>query len=302
VKKLFRKLDEEAFAVFTFSFERLFPTFSEEKSHMKSLGEYEPYLSQVMKFIAHDTRFRCRPNLAGILVENPRLVVAISHSTPLSWLPAIALLTERTCAKGGGDRVPVGVLDRFFFRVPLLRELAKYLSQSDRPLTFSEFIDHFENLNGADIVLFPEGSNCFFGEPEDIQEFRSSRFVELAVRVNAPILIAVHRGSEDWAKALPVPSAFLDKLNLLPGFAVDFLEKRLRQSGVLVLPFFPKPMAKFEMLCELYHPALKKADLSEDKSILQTQIQAEGEKVRQRMKEMLAEIDSPAEMTPQSAP
>ena len=258
---------------------------------MKRLGDYEPYLSQVMKFIAHETRFRCRPSLAGILSENPRLVVAISHSTPLSWLPAIALLSTRTSAKGGADRVPVGVVDKFFYHVPVLREVAKYFSQSERPLTFSEFIEHFEKLQGADIVLFPEGSNCFFGEPEEVQEFRSSRFVELAVRVDAPILIAVHRGSEDWAKAFPVPKAFLDKLKILPAFAVDFLEKRLRKTGLLVLPFLPLPMAKFEMLCELYHPALKKSDLSDDREILLNQVRAEGEKVRQRMKEMLAEID-----------
>jgi hypothetical protein len=256
----------------------------------KQLSFFEPFLSQIMVLIAKSTRFRSRPGLAEILEKNPRLVVVFNHSAPLSWLPAIALLTAHACARGGGARRPMGVMDRFFFSVPGLRAIAHQLTQSDRPLGFHELIAKFRTSK-TDIVIFPEGSNCFFGDPAEMQPFRSPRFVELAIRSATPILLCAHRGSESWARVVPVDSRWTDKLDFLPKLAADFLGARLKATGLLAIPTLPKPLDHFEMVCELYHPTLNESDLSPEPDVANEQIRQEADLVHAKMESMLAEID-----------
>jgi 1-acyl-sn-glycerol-3-phosphate acyltransferase len=257
----------------------------------KPLSFFEPYLSQAMLLIAKKTRFRSRPGLAEILAENPRLIVVFNHATPLSWLPAIALLTAHTCARGGGTRRPMGVMDRFFFSVPGLRAIAHQLTQSDRPLGFEELIAKFRDSQGTDIVIFPEGSNCFFGDPSEVQPFRSPRFVELAVRSGTPILLCAHRGSEKWAHAVHVDASLTSFIDVLPDVVSKFLGRRLRETGLLTIPRIPTQLDRFEMLCELYTPSLKESDLDTDSTKAREQIANEADLVHAKLEAMLAEID-----------
>jgi hypothetical protein len=258
----------------------------------KPLSFFEPILSQIMLMVAKKTRFRSRPGLASVLAENPRLIVVFNHSTPLSWLPAISLLTAHACARGGGTRRPTGVMDRFFFSVPGLRVLAHQLTQSDHPLGFEELVATFRTSKETDIIIFPEGSNCFFGEPSVVQPFRSPRFVELAVRTNTPILLCAHRGSESWAQAVPVGDAVTSKIDLLPKVIADFLGERLKETGLLTIPKIPKQLDRFEMLCELYKPSLAEDELDKNSSRARAQIEEEAEHVRAKLESMLAEIDA----------
>jgi 1-acyl-sn-glycerol-3-phosphate acyltransferase len=258
---------------------------------MKALREYEPILSKIMLSLAKETHFYCKPSLGEVLAQNPRLVVAFNHASPLSWLPAISLLTAHVCARGGGSRRPMGVMDKFFFAVPVIRAIAHQLTQSDRPLGFDELVEKFKTSEGTDIVLFPEGSNCFFGNPEELQPFRSPRFVELAVRTGTPILLCAHRGSEKWGSALPVPQDFLAKIDLLPKVAADFLADRLRKTKLFTLPLLPTQMDRFEMRCEVYKPELTDEELSDDRDECRRQVQAEADKVHEHLKRMLQEID-----------
>lgn len=258
---------------------------------MKTLRSYEPILSQLMQLMARETRFRAKPSLSEIIAEHPRLIVAMSHGSPLSWLPAACLLTAHVCARGGGGRRPIGVMDRFFFHVPGLKRMAHALTQTSRSLSLFELSQCVESGECSDIVVFPEGSNCFFGRPDELQEFRSPKFVELAIQYDMPILVCVHRGSEAWARAIEVKDEVIEQLDLLPKFVFDFLESRLRRTGLFALPLLPKPMDCFEMRVELYTPLLSKKDLFEDPIERREQLRAEAERVRASMQRMLAEID-----------
>ena len=257
---------------------------------MRKLADYEPVILKVMRYCAKETHFECHPPLAEILAKHPRLVVALMHATPLSWLPSISLLALETAARGGRARAPMGVMDNFFFHLPGLRGIAHYLSQSDRPLSYHELAARFREEGDIDLVLFPEGSNCFFGPPDEIQEFRSPKFVELAIETGAPLLLGVNAGSENWSKTLPVPTGWLDRLDFLPSFAASFLEKRLRETGLLTVPILPLPMERFSMLCELYQPTLSKPELASDVDERRAQIRAEAILVRDRMREMLERL------------
>lgn len=230
-----------------------------------------------MSLVAVDTQFECRPALSRILEIYPRLIVVFSHSAPLSWVPAPCLLTAHVVARGGGRRRPIAVMDRFFYSVPGVREVAKFVAQSDRPLSFRELISHFENLKTADLVVFPEGSNCFFGEPSELQPFRSSRFIQIAVETKTPLLLCVHRGSEKWGRSLKLPQA-------IASFFARTISPRFESRGRLTIPLWPARMKRFSMLCELYQP-----DGNDE---------AEAFKVHARMQEMLHELEAaPASTT-----
>ena len=173
---------------------------------MKTLQEYHGPLSQLLSWTCEKTEFQSEIPFEDIL-RQPRLVLAINHATPLSWVPAMCLLTQKACEFGGGDRIPWGVVDRWFYTNPIFRWIATQISQSEKPQSFDEIVEKFQNSLRTDLVVFPEGAMTFFGKPTEIQDFRSVKFIEIAIRCRAPILIVAHSGSEVWSQNLVIPDA-----------------------------------------------------------------------------------------------
>lgn len=249
---------------------------------MKSLSQYADLIWALKEsFVSHMT-FHSEPNLKEIL-ENPRLIIAMNHSTPLSWLPAITVLSYEMIQAGHPSRVVRGVMDRWFYNNPLTRKLAGFLTQFDQPQTFEELLTTFQKEPPHDMIIFPEGANTFFGDPSQIQEFRSSRFIELALRSGSPILIAVHKGSESWSLPLPIAKEWGEILRPYTKFFGD----KMTRSKNLNLPLWPHKLPSFEMICEIYQPELKLEDLSDHPEKRRLQLDQEAERVRQRMAELL---------------
>lgn len=260
------------------------------KFDSKRLKDYLPLLEQVRQRVIKEHRFDSQDILSKIYRRDDKVVTVMNHSTPLSWLPAVSLLATLISDKCGGDaslRLPVGVMDRFFFNVPLLKQLAEYLTQFETIPSFDEIIKKFES-GYTDVAIFPEGSNCFFGEGEQIQNFRSPRFIELALKLQAKVCLAVHRGSEDWAHAMQFEDHNFPLKAYLPGW----LNEKLNQNGVLMLPMLPKKVDCFRMTCELYEFDLKASDLSPYQDERMQQLWIESDKVRLRMQEMFDSLAS----------
>lgn len=252
---------------------------------MRTLSGYVEFLNAVLLSVTEKTEFHSRPALTEI-VRNPRMVVILNHATPLSWIPAIGLLTNEVVKAGGGDRTPIGIADKWLFSNPFTLPLAQYLTQSDRHLSFDELIEKFQNSEKTDLALMPEGANTFFGNVHEVQKFRSPKFIEIAIRANAPIFIVVHKGSESWSLPIQFP---LEIAKLILPYSKFFGEK-LMNSEALNLPVFMQKIPRFAMSCELYHPTLKVEDLSDDSSERRQQLEEEGEKIRARMNELLLQL------------
>lgn len=276
---------------------------------MRTLGEIATPLAAVLRFFAPESQFVCEPPLAEVLRQHPRLVVAINHSTPLSWIPSSALLADEAMKCGAHDRTPVGIMDHFFFQVPFLKEVASFLTQSEHSLSFAELAECLTAEAQRDLVVFPEGSNCFFAPMGQIASFRSPRFIELAILMEAPILLAVHWGSEHWAMTLPLASEAAEALRYLPAPVGRFFEKRVSEvkaelakkqsqeaeqlpaSLPFNIPVLPKPIQRFEMRCELYVPPISRAKfkrLSVERR--KRLVAAEGQKIWCRMEELLGHL------------
>ncbi len=255
---------------------------------MRTISDYSGFLEFLLRLVVEEYEFECHPPLREVLKKHARLIGIFSHGTPLSWLPTMCVLQHEYVENGGGQRVPLGVFDRFFFEFKPLRPIVQWLSQSASPLGFGDIAEHLQSFEQADLCIFPEGSNCFFGDPSEIQEFRSSRILELAVRENIPILIGVHRGSEHWAKTFAVP----ESAKFLYGFLPSLLGQHFRAFEKFVLPVLPKKIKKFRMLCTLYSPSLRGEDLDKDRRLRREQLNIEGERLREAMVKLLEKLDT----------
>ncbi len=249
---------------------------------MRTLKEYQPLLSSLLRLMVEDIDFKSEIPLRSIL-KNPRLVVVINHSTPISWLPAICLLTEKVCRAGGGRRTPRGIIDKFFYKFALLRTLAEYISQSSEPQSFDELLGSFKDAESTDLIVFPEGAMTFFGNLEEVQPFRSPRFVELAIRAQAPILLVVHQGTEDWNIPFPIPKDLVGWVQMIS----PFFGQKFAEESTVNLPVRLKKVPRYRMRLKLYSPALYESDLAENPLERRQQISEEATKIRELMQEML---------------
>lgn len=254
---------------------------------MRKLKDYQPFLSALLKTIAEETHFEDRDALATVL-KNPRLVVVINHSTPISWIPPICLLAEKATHAGGGERIPRGIIDKFFYTVPFLRTLAEYFTQSDSPQSFEDILESFQAAEKTDLVVFPEGAMTFFGDLRQIQPFRSPRFIEIAIRAKAPILVVVHRGTEEWNSLFPIPKEIAPYI----GMVSSFFGKKAGEETFVNLPTNLKRIPKLSMITKLYLPQLYEADLSADPRERRRQIAAEADRVRDLMQDLFDELGS----------
>lgn len=255
---------------------------------LKNIEDYRPILEKVFHQIIHNYAFDSQDVLLDISQKKEKVITIMNHSTPLSWLPAACVMAEQFCRAGGGSRVPIAVMHKFFFDFPLLKPLGKYFTQFNQVLSFDEVLKKFQANECTDLAIFPEGSNCFFGEGHVVQPFRSPRFVEIALRAKAPILLAAHHGSENWAKSLRIQREKIPFMAYLPGW----VNEKIERGGHFTLPLWPRPIEDFRMKCEIYEPELKLEDLSGHRRERLDQLWQEAERVRHRMQEMVDSLAS----------
>lgn len=252
---------------------------------MRKLSDYQPYMSALLRLLVESLEFKAHDALSDVF-RNPRLVVAFNHSTPISWIPSICYLNEKVCEVDGGDRIPYGIVDRFFYAIPGLKLVAEHLTQSDHPLSFAELLEKFTTQERTDLIVFPEGAMTFFGDLSRIQPFRSPKFVELSIRARAPILLCVHRGTEDWNSQVPIPKDIVPYISRVSSFFGRHMDKQ----PFINLPINLRRLQRLTMATKLYQPGLYESDLSGQGGERQEQIQAESEKIRGLMQEMYDEL------------
>jgi hypothetical protein len=251
---------------------------------MRKLKEYYSIAQSLVRLSCENFDFASDPPLGEIFSAQPRTVCVLNHASPLSWIPAIGLLCKISCENGGAERVPWGTMHRMFYQWPLLREVATYLSQSDHSFSREELMQEFSRAENTDLVLFPEGTNCFFDRADKIQDFRSVRFIEIAVRTRSPILIVVHAGSENWSFPVEIGQKLLPLIAVLPPVIRD----RALASRILAIPKIPGKIENFRMRCTLHLPQLEITEVAGAEG--QSRISAEAQVIQEKMKSMLRDI------------
>lgn len=250
---------------------------------MRTVSEYAELMKAICDSVMVQSEFKSSPDFSELLQEK-HLLILLNHAAPLSWIPASSLLTTKFVEAGAGDRIPLGVADKWFYTNPLGAKFAHFFTQSNRALSFDELVEHFQKEDKTDLVLFPEGANTFFSDVKTLAEFRSPRFIEIALQSGAPILMVCHQGSEGWTFPLRLPPQWG---MVLQPFA-KFFASQISQGLPINLPLIGGKIPLFKMHCKLYRPTLKLEDLSDDADLRRSQLWVEAHNVR---KEMLAMLD-----------
>jgi hypothetical protein len=230
--------------------------------------------------------YKSEPPLKEVMNKYPKVVHAISHAGTLGWIPVVLGLLRVAIEAGGHKRRAFGVFHRGLYRFWVSRMLLRYLFESEEPPTFAKVIEAFRDQPVNDIAILPEGDNCIVGDVYEIRPFRSPKFVELALATNAPILITVHRGAEEWGRDFYIPSYLFP---LIKRFQPAYLYP-LYKNPVLNLPTRITHIPKFSMRSLLYMPRLSYEDLSSKPRERWFQLQSEAQRVRTLMQDLLQDM------------
>ncbi|GLQ33589.1 hypothetical protein [Litoribrevibacter albus] len=251
---------------------------------MKRIKDFSFVGKALTKVLAKKITFHpASDNMQEILADYPQLVVALNHGPMLGPLATTIALNKLYSENGGGDRKPIAIMWRLFYQIPLYKYAIQYITQVDRGLNFDEFLDKMENGGFTDLLVKPEGENCNYGNGLDIEPFLSPRFIEFALRLNVPVLVMVHQGSEQWGTTLPVSSKLDPLLKKLPKKSYD----RIRETRLLNIPKLTHRLKELKVMYKLYQPEITLADLPEDLEQRKALIAEESEKVRTLMQSMI---------------
>lgn len=221
-------------------------------------------------------------DLINIFKQHKKLVIATNHGPTLGPIAGLAGYSTYYNQIGAGQRVPFAVTWKQFYDIPVLRQLARYVTQIKQVESPAGFAKRLQNGPYNDFWVAPEGDNCNFGNGRDIQPFLSPGFIEIAIRAEVPVLIAVHQGSEYWSHNLAINDRTQQLLGKLP-LPQRYLE-RLADTGTLSISnIFKGRLSPCRLSFHLYQPQLTAEQLSEDRAERKQQLWVEANNVRDIM-------------------
>jgi len=242
-------------------------------------------LRGVRDLLVRDLELVGDPPIGDAFRAYPRVLHVFQHGRLMSWIPVAAAMAVHCVEEGAGDRVPFRVSHDVFGWLPGAQQLLDRFLPNSAPLTFDSIVKGMQAGHFSDLLVSPEGDNCNFGDGRGVAQFRSPRFVEIALRCEVPMLLITHIGTEHWGIQVPIPEQYRHLTRYL-GYG---LQKRVEEHGHIVLPLIrrcPRVAVKWE----LYWPELELAELSDDATERRAQLWVEAERVRARMQAMVGEL------------
>lgn len=254
---------------------------------MRSIKDFSLAASAMTKALAKKISFSPdSDDMKEILRQHPQLIVALNHGPMLGPLASTIVLNKLYSENGGENRKPIVIMWRLFYDIPLYKYAIQYITQVDPGLNFDEFLSKMENEGFTDLFVKPEGENCNYGDGVEIQPFLSPRFIEFSLRLNTPILVLVHKGSENWATTVPVSDKLDGLLSKLPKKSYE----RIKETRLLSVPLLVRRLKELKVKYKLYTPTITAADLDKNPSSRTDLLNQEAEKVRTLMQTLMDDL------------
>lgn len=255
---------------------------------MRTVENYQTTKTILKKlYIKKVSLANCSEDLGEILEHHPKLIIALNHGPMMGALAGLVGLVDSMSAANGGQRIPFGITWRKFYELPVTKQILSFLTQIDHGVGFDEACQLLQEKNFSDCVIMPEGELCNFGDGLEVLPFLSPRFIELAIVNRCPVLIGVHQGSEKWAWPIKLDVRLRPLFRWLPVHMKESIERSRTLS-------IPKPLKRkidcLYMSFALFQPSYTLETLSQNPEERARQLQQEAEKVREKMKQMMAKI------------
>lgn len=239
-------------------------------------------------FITHIELDEASEDLDQILSDHPRLVIAANHGPTFGPIASSIGMCRYVDEIGHGHRRFFGVTWRGFYRLPVFRELATFMSGSSAVFSVAEYADMLREGPFNDFLVMPEGENCNFGDGFEVQPFLSSGFIDIALRAGVPILIAANQGTETWARTFELG----EQVNApWMGFLPRRWRERVADTGIVSLtnPLRGR-ISPLRLSFKLYRPQLSLAELPNDRMKRRAMLQLEGVEVHRHLQEMVTRM------------
>lgn len=271
---------------------------------MRSFQDYTLYNEMFKRFAVKKISMHPKSqDLYSIFKKYPKLVIALNHGPMMAPGYVNTSLLDLLVKNGAAERTYVAVVWKHFYRIPGLGKLVRYATQVKQPTSVEGFLELFTDPKCNDLLVMPEGENCSYGNGVDIEPFLSPRFLEIAIKADAPVLLSVHHGTH----LLATPVEISEKQTKWFKWAPKKSFERIQEARLLSLPKPRRsPLPKMEFMFQLYKPSLSAKELSDNKFERLEQLQQEAEVVRAKMQEMVnilagkAETPSPSTKTKSS--
>jgi hypothetical protein len=248
---------------------------------MKTIAEFEEQIAQKLRpwFIRNISLDEGSDCLNKIISRHPKLLCIMNHGG--FYGPWAAALTYHYLflSHGGAKRTPTGVAWRGFYKLPIYKQIAQYLTQLEHPLDYSGCTALLTESRFNDLIILPEGANCHYFNGQVLQPFISPRFIELSIETQTPLLLFVHHGSEHWSVPIRIPAPLLPLTQWLP----ERYRLGLERSHSVNIPHMLKgSIPELSVTCKLYQPSIHPSALR-DKAFAKTLIAQESETIHQLM-------------------
>jgi hypothetical protein len=258
---------------------------------MRTIEDYTRWTQLVKSFYFDEvTVFPDTDTVREIFRDNPKLVFVLSHGAAASPSYVNIGMFDILLKHGGADRRPMGVGWKHFYKIPVMKQFVRYITNVDAPHDFDEFVKLFTKGEFSDLMIYPEGENCLYGNALDIQPFMSPRFLEIAIRAKVPILLVVHSSTQHAVYPIKVNREQARWVKLL----APKTGAKLESSGLLSYPkFLAGKIPELKFSFQLYHPQLKLKDLPKNKAARREKLNEEAEEVRGLMQDMVDALKAP---------
>lgn len=248
---------------------------------MKDIADLEENIAKKFRpwFIKDIQLHEASDCLKSLINKHNKLLCIMNHGGFYGpWAAALAY-HYLFLNHGGGQRRPTGVAWRGFYKLPIYKQITRYLTQLEHPLDYPGCQALLANNTFNDLIILPEGTNCHYFDGQELQPFISPRFIELSIETQTPLLLFVHQGSEHWSIPVKIPRLVMPFTRLL----LRRYREGLERNRLINIPhMLSGSIPQLNVLCKLYQPSIHPSVLR-DKAFAKEIITQEAQKIRQIM-------------------
>jgi hypothetical protein len=256
--------------------------------------EYDALVRVWRRLFIRNLHFRDGFPWAEYFGNETRALIVANHGPIIGPLVWVAALFPRIVDLGCGHLTYSAIAHPIIRNIPIFARMVGYQKRQGKRLRADDYVELLQQGRLNILSVAPEGEYALYGNGVDIQPFRSARSLEIALRADCPIVLAVGSGFEHWQRTVSIEPRWRKRLAKRLALQIPFLDKLdeealARADRISISGMFGR-IPDFTVATELYQPVLTRDALSDDRATRDEQLWAEAERVRSQMKRMLADI------------
>lgn len=231
--------------------------------------------------------------LKDLCKDAGRLMHLFFHGSSVGQSAIISSFPSYMEKHGLGERVPLVVAHDILFKIPGLNYFTRKMNAA--PLDRAGYESLLEEGKHTDFVIFPEGDNCFFSDGLTVEHFRSTAFLEYALKFDMKIITYSYVGANTQLN-----SKAYDDINPLGKYIMKWVHPSFDDRATGRKLFYPtlKPIQDLKCSYSKYTPLLKYDKLHKNPSKRKAQLSKESTRLS---KHMQADIDKLVKKYPEVA-